>query len=119
MLNKENATEDLFKISDLVTVANANEPIKVLIEKFAGDNFCIETEMQKLFMNVLNDGSLVIVEEKPSKFTNIKTSEKFLSKAWEKICNNEPLTAREINKNLKIPLKFKMKLLYKGITKRS
>ncbi len=119
MLNKENTTEDLFKISDFVNLANSNEPTKTVIEKFAGDNFCIETEMQKVFMNVLNDGSLAIIEDKPSKFTCIKTSEKFLHKAWEKNCNNEQMSAKEINKNLKIPLKFKMKLLYKGLTKRS
>ncbi len=118
-MNKENTSEDLFKIADFVNLANSDEPTKTVIEKFAGDIFCIETEIQKVFMNVLKDGSLVVIEDKPSKFTNIKTSENFLSKAWEKICNNEQLTAREINKNLKIPLKFKMKLVYKGLIKKS
>jgi len=52
------------------------------------------------------------LNERPKKCSEIKTTESYLRKAWEKVQNSERISYKEVKKNLDIPWKVRMKAMY-------
>ncbi|MFC1591650.1 hypothetical protein ACFL43_03900 [Thermodesulfobacteriota bacterium] len=99
----------------LVDRANNDPYLMATMKSFEGDNFCLSTERRIAYGTVNVDGSMRIINEKPEKCYQIKTSEGYLLQAQNKVRNGQLISEDEIKDNVKIPWSLKTKLLFSGL----
>ena len=107
--------EEWVDVSEAIDLANSDPYTTTALKSFSGDNFCLETEKRIAHLTVLDDGTIAFLDGKPSKCSEISTTEGYLSRVWEKVNNRERISYKEVKENVKIPWKLKMKFMYAGI----
>ncbi|CAB1065553.1 hypothetical protein D1BOALGB6SA_10350 [Olavius sp. associated proteobacterium Delta 1] len=100
-------TED---ISEAIRTANSKKSTTDFMKSaFSEDNFCLETEERVAYVGVDMDGSLELLESKPAKCYRVRTTEQFAKRAWEANQDGEYIDFKEIEDNIDLPYRVKLK----------
>lgn len=95
--------------------ANADNMTREALKDFAGDSFCVRTEKRIAYIKISEIGRVDLLSEKPKGCYEVKTSEEFISHAWNKTQSGQMLSVNEVRENVKMPLSLKMRFLMKSI----
>ena len=117
-INNESVKNEEFVQADIYSLINRanNDPYAVTaLKSFEGDNFCVKTDKRVAYAFIDVDGSINLLNNKPKRCYQIKTSETYLSRVSEKIQNNELISEKEISRNVKFPWRLKAKLMFEGL----
>ncbi len=95
--------------------ANADNMTREALKDFAGDSFCVRTEERIAYIQVSEIGRVDLLSEKPKGCYEVKTSEEFISYAWNKTQSGQMLSVSEVKENVKMPLSLRMRFLMKSI----
>ena len=99
------------EIQEAVQAANADKGATGFLKSaFSEDYFCVETESRVTYMRVMEDGSIRMLNEKPEKCYTVRTTERYLSRAWERHKNGEIVTIKELKENVDLPYRVKLKV---------
>ena len=101
-------------IQEAIDHANSDKYTQNAMKEFAGDHYCLMTEERIAYFGVGDDGSLEWLSEEPDDCYEVKSTEAYAMRLWEKVRNKEEVSYGEIKENVKIPFKLKTRLAWSG-----
>lgn len=104
------------QIVDAIKKGNADKRTTDFLKSgFADESFCLKTETRVAYVEVLDDGSLRLVNARPTRCHVLRTSEEYAFRAHSRFMDGENIPYREIKRNVDIPYKVRLRATWAAV----